>query len=150
MTAVSESRVTRRGSPFSASAVLRSMTVVGTKPAMPIMREAHYGTTRFDDFARRVGITKAAASARLTELVELGSARLGPVSARARTRTSDTACLCAHMRARRDVRSGSSPVAGGAHDQRPRTSIRQVGPCARASRASSVKSVASNASASAT
>jgi DNA-binding HxlR family transcriptional regulator len=36
------------------------------------MREAYYGTTRFDDFATRVGITKAATSARLAELVELG------------------------------------------------------------------------------
>jgi DNA-binding HxlR family transcriptional regulator len=45
---------------------------MGTKSAMLIMREAYYGTTRFDDFAQRVGITKAAASARLAELVELG------------------------------------------------------------------------------
>ena len=50
----------------------QTMSVVGTKSAMLIMREAYYGTTRFDDFARRVGITKAAASARLAELVELG------------------------------------------------------------------------------
>ena len=39
---------------------------------MLIMREAYYGTTRFDDFARRVGITKAATSARLSELVDVG------------------------------------------------------------------------------
>jgi DNA-binding HxlR family transcriptional regulator len=39
---------------------------------MLLMREAYYGTTRFDDFARRVGITKAATSARLAELVEAG------------------------------------------------------------------------------
>ena len=50
----------------------KTMAVVGTKSAMLIMREAYYGTTRFDDFARRVGITKAATSARLSELVELG------------------------------------------------------------------------------
>ena len=50
----------------------KTMEVVGTKSAMLIMREAYYGTTRFDDFARRVGITKAATSARLTELVDLG------------------------------------------------------------------------------
>jgi len=50
----------------------KTMSVVGTKSAMLIMREAYYGTTRFDDFARRVGITKAAASARLSELVDLG------------------------------------------------------------------------------
>jgi DNA-binding HxlR family transcriptional regulator len=50
----------------------QTMAVVGTKSAMLIMREAYYGTTRFDDFARRVGITKAATSARLTELVAAG------------------------------------------------------------------------------
>ena len=50
----------------------KTMALVGTKSAMLIMREAFYGTTRFDDFARRVGITKAATSARLAELVEAG------------------------------------------------------------------------------
>ncbi|MDH6246969.1 helix-turn-helix domain-containing protein [Mycobacterium sp. OTB74] len=50
----------------------QTMTLVGTKSAMLILREAFYGTTRFDDFARRVGITKAATSARLSELVEAG------------------------------------------------------------------------------
>jgi DNA-binding HxlR family transcriptional regulator len=50
----------------------KTMGVAGTKSAMLIMREAFYGTTRFDDFARRVGITKAATSARLTELVDAG------------------------------------------------------------------------------
>ena len=53
----------------------KTMALVGTKSAMLIMREAYYGTTRFDDFARRVGITKAATSARLSELVERGPAR---------------------------------------------------------------------------
>jgi DNA-binding HxlR family transcriptional regulator len=53
-------------------AIEKTMTALGTKSAMLIMREAYYGTTRFDDFARRVGITKAATSARLAELVELG------------------------------------------------------------------------------
>jgi DNA-binding HxlR family transcriptional regulator len=50
----------------------KTMAVVGQKSAMLIMREAYYGTTRFDDFAKRVGITKAATSARLTELVGAG------------------------------------------------------------------------------
>lgn len=50
----------------------KTMAAVGTKSAMLLMREAYYGTTRFDDFARRVGITNAAASARLAELVDLG------------------------------------------------------------------------------
>src|ERR1700759_1386499 len=53
-------------------AIEKTMAAVGTKSAMLIMREAYYGTTRFDDFARRVGITKAATSARLSELVEAG------------------------------------------------------------------------------
>ena len=50
----------------------KTMAVIGTKSAMLILREAYYGTTRFDDFARRVGITKAATSARLAELVDAG------------------------------------------------------------------------------
>ena len=50
-------------------AIEKTMSLVGTKSAMLLMREAYYGTTRFDDFAKRVGITKAATSARLAELV---------------------------------------------------------------------------------
>ncbi len=50
----------------------KTMSALGTKSAMLIMREAYYGTTRFDDFAHRVGVTKAAAAARLAELVDLG------------------------------------------------------------------------------
>ena len=61
-----------RWSPVGECPVEKTMSVVGTKSAMLIMREAYYGTTRFDDFARRVGITKAATSARLAELVDLG------------------------------------------------------------------------------
>ncbi len=59
-------------------AIEKTMTVVGTKSAMLLMREAYYGTTRFDDFAHRVGITKAATSARLAELVELGLLKRQP------------------------------------------------------------------------
>lgn len=50
----------------------KTMALLGTKSAMLILREAYYGTTRFDDFCRRVGVTKAAASARLNELVDAG------------------------------------------------------------------------------
>ncbi|TLH64121.1 winged helix-turn-helix transcriptional regulator [Mycolicibacterium aubagnense] len=53
-------------------AIEKTMSLVGTTSAMLLLREAYYGTTRFDDFARRVGITKAATSARLAELVEAG------------------------------------------------------------------------------
>ena len=59
-------------SPVGECPIEKTMAVAGTKSAMLIMREAYYGTTRFDDFARRVGITKAATSARLTELVDAG------------------------------------------------------------------------------
>jgi DNA-binding HxlR family transcriptional regulator len=50
----------------------RALGVVGTRSALLLMREAYYGTRRFDDFAARVGITEAVASARLRELVEAG------------------------------------------------------------------------------
>jgi DNA-binding HxlR family transcriptional regulator len=50
----------------------RTLEVVGTKSALLILREAYYGTTRFEDFCGRVGITKAAAAARLNDLVRAG------------------------------------------------------------------------------
>jgi DNA-binding HxlR family transcriptional regulator len=50
----------------------RTIALVGTKSALLILREAYYGTTRFADFCHRVGITRAAAAARLDELVEAG------------------------------------------------------------------------------
>lgn len=49
-----------------------ALTVVGTRSAMLLLREALYGTTRFHDFARRIGITDAAAAERLKELAEIG------------------------------------------------------------------------------
>jgi DNA-binding HxlR family transcriptional regulator len=50
----------------------KALQVVGTRSAMLIMREAYYGTTRFDDFSDRVGITGAVAASRLRELAETG------------------------------------------------------------------------------
>lgn len=50
----------------------RAMEVIGTRSAMLLMREAFYGTRRFDDFATRVGITEAVAARRLRELVDAG------------------------------------------------------------------------------
>ena len=50
----------------------KTMALLGTKSAMLIMREAYYGTTRFDEFWRRIGVTKAAAAARMSDLVEAG------------------------------------------------------------------------------
>jgi DNA-binding HxlR family transcriptional regulator len=56
----------------------RAMQVVGTRSAMLLMREAFYGTRRFDDFAERVGITEAVAAKRLRELVEAGLLERAP------------------------------------------------------------------------
>jgi DNA-binding HxlR family transcriptional regulator len=52
--------------------IARSLDVVSTRSALLIMREAFYGTTRFDEFAERVGISEPVAAARLRELVEEG------------------------------------------------------------------------------
>ncbi len=50
----------------------RTFKVVGTRSAVLLIREAAYGTTRFDDFVRRTGLTETVASSRLRELVEAG------------------------------------------------------------------------------
>src|SRR5579871_5892490 len=50
----------------------KALEVVSARSAFLIMREAFYGTTRFDDFAERVGVTDAVAAARLRELVDDG------------------------------------------------------------------------------
>jgi DNA-binding HxlR family transcriptional regulator len=47
-----------------------SLDVISTRSAFLILREAFYGTTRFDDFAQRVGISEPVAATRLRELVE--------------------------------------------------------------------------------
>ena len=49
-----------------------AIDVVGARSAFLLLREAFYGTTRFDDFAERVGISQPVAAARLRELVEDG------------------------------------------------------------------------------
>src|SRR6476661_6800626 len=56
----------------------RAMQVIGTRSAMLLMREAFYGTRRFDDFAARVGITEAVAAKRLRELVDAGLLQRAP------------------------------------------------------------------------
>jgi DNA-binding HxlR family transcriptional regulator len=50
----------------------RSLSVLSTRSAFLILREAFYGTTRFDDFAERVGLSEPVAAARLRELVDEG------------------------------------------------------------------------------
>jgi DNA-binding HxlR family transcriptional regulator len=50
----------------------KSMDAIGTRSSMLILREAFYGTTRFDDFARRTRITAAIVAKRLKEMTDLG------------------------------------------------------------------------------
>jgi DNA-binding HxlR family transcriptional regulator len=45
---------------------------VGTRSAMILLREAFYGARRFDDLARRTGLTDAVAAKRLKQLVADG------------------------------------------------------------------------------
>ena len=52
--------------------IARALDVIPTRSAFLILREAFYGTTRFDDFAERVGISEPATAARLRELVDTG------------------------------------------------------------------------------
>jgi DNA-binding HxlR family transcriptional regulator len=52
--------------------IAKALEVVSTRSALLILREAFYGTTRFDDFAERVGISEPVAAGRLRELVDQG------------------------------------------------------------------------------
>jgi DNA-binding HxlR family transcriptional regulator len=50
----------------------KAMGVVGSRSAMLIMREAFYGTSRFDDFVQRVEMAPATASTHLRALTDAG------------------------------------------------------------------------------
>ena len=50
----------------------RAMGLVGSRSAMLIMREAFFGTSRFDDFVQRVGMAPATASTHLRALTDAG------------------------------------------------------------------------------
>jgi DNA-binding HxlR family transcriptional regulator len=52
--------------------IARTLDIVSTRSAFLILREAFYGTTRFDDFAKRVRLSPAVTAARLKELIEQG------------------------------------------------------------------------------
>ena len=52
--------------------IARALEVIPTRSAFLILREAFYGTTRFDEFAQRVGISEPVTAARLRELVDNG------------------------------------------------------------------------------
>ncbi|MET0233689.1 MAG: helix-turn-helix domain-containing protein [Kibdelosporangium sp.] len=52
--------------------IARALDVIGTRSAILILREAYYGTRRFDRFAGRIGITDAAAAKQLRKLTDAG------------------------------------------------------------------------------
>lgn len=52
--------------------IAKSLEVVGTRSAFVLLREAFYGTTRFDDFAVRAGLSEAVTAARLRDLAGAG------------------------------------------------------------------------------
>ena len=57
---------------LDACSIAMSMDAVGSRSSMLILREALWGTTRFDDFARRTKLTEANVAKRLKQLTELG------------------------------------------------------------------------------
>ena len=56
----------------NACAIDRTMQMIGNRTAILLVREAFYGTTRFDRLVKRVGVTEAVAAQRLRELVDVG------------------------------------------------------------------------------
>ena len=58
--------------------IRRALEVAGNRSALLIMREALYGTTRFDDFAGRAGISEPVTATRLRDLVDHGLLRREP------------------------------------------------------------------------
>src|SRR6201994_792670 len=62
----------REGGQANACSRAKAIDVVSTRSAFLLIREAFYGTTRFDDFAERAGISEPVCAARLRELVAEG------------------------------------------------------------------------------
>lgn len=52
--------------------LVKALEIVGTRSALLILREGYYGTTRFSDFARRIGITERVVARQLRHLTEAG------------------------------------------------------------------------------
>lgn len=50
----------------------RSLSLVGTRSALVLLREAFFGATRFEDLVSRSGLSEAVAAGRLKELVAHG------------------------------------------------------------------------------
>lgn len=71
-----------------------AMQLVGSRNAMLVMREAFYGTTRFAEFADRVGMSPATTASNLRALVEAGLLERRPYQVEG-TRTRDEYALTA-------------------------------------------------------
>jgi DNA-binding HxlR family transcriptional regulator len=52
--------------------IARTLAVVPTRSTFLLLREAFYGTSRFDDFAQRAGVSEPVAASHLRELVDNG------------------------------------------------------------------------------
>src|SRR5437016_3955844 len=52
--------------------IAKTLDVLTTRSAFLLLREAFYGTTRFDDFAQRAGLSEPVTATRLKELVDHG------------------------------------------------------------------------------
>jgi DNA-binding HxlR family transcriptional regulator len=52
--------------------IAKALAVLSSRSAFLILREAFYGTTRFDQFAERAGLSEPVTAARLHELVDEG------------------------------------------------------------------------------
>lgn len=66
-------RLTRRRGPVGDLCPIdRTLQIVSSRSAFLLLREAFYGSTRFDDLVRLTGFTEAVAAQRLKALVEHG------------------------------------------------------------------------------
>jgi DNA-binding HxlR family transcriptional regulator len=73
MTAVLEGKLSDRDAwTADRCSIAKALDVLGTRSSFLLMREAFYGGRRFDELARRVGISEAVAAARLKELTAHG------------------------------------------------------------------------------
>jgi DNA-binding HxlR family transcriptional regulator len=55
-----------------ADPIVRALAVLSARASFLVMREAYYGTRRFDDFQRRLGISPSSLATRLRALVDDG------------------------------------------------------------------------------
>ncbi|MCF3960167.1 winged helix-turn-helix transcriptional regulator [Streptomyces fuscigenes] len=77
--------------------IAMAMDVLGARSTVLVLREALYGTRRFDDFVRRTHSTDAIVAARLKRLTELGILAKQPYQ-EAGKRTRSEYCLTAKGR----------------------------------------------------